>query len=139
MKIVFQKLTSNARIPSYAHPTDSGMDISSCEDVSILPRSHAKIQTGIRCKLPDGYELQVRPRSGLSSRGVVAMWGTVDTDYRGEIGVVLYNMTDEIYTVNIGDRISQLVIAPVCHADIEEGVVEVDTDRGGFGFGSTGL
>lgn len=138
MKIKFEPTDIQATIPKYAHASDSGMDIASCEGVIIPPNSHAKINTGIRAEIPEGYELQVRPRSGLSSLGIVAMFGTVDCGYRGEIGVQLYNLTQEPYTVNIGDRIAQLVLAPVTRAEIEKGMVFDGTDRGANGFGSTG-
>lgn len=138
MKIKFNPTDIQATIPKYAHDGDSGMDIASCEGVVIPPNYHVKIDTGIRAEIPEGYELQVRPRSGLSSRGIVAMFGTVDCGYRGEIGVTLYNFTAEPYTVSVGDRIAQLVLAPVIRAEIEQGMVFNNTSRGANGFGSTG-
>lgn len=138
-KLKFELTNDRATLPKYAHASDSGMDISSCEEVTILPNSHARIDTGVRAEIPDGYELQVRPRSGLSSRGIVAVFGTVDCGYRGEIGVTLYNLTQKPYAVNVGDRIAQLVLAPVTRADIEQGIVFDGTDRGTNGFGSTGV
>lgn len=141
MKIRFKRLSPNAVVPKYAHPGDSGMDICSIEDVSILPHSFAKIATGIAAVIPDGYEIQVRPRSGMQCvKGIVGAWGTVDTLYRGEIGVALYNHTDDAYDVHVGDRIAQLVLAPVVRAEIEEvSEIDTDTDRGTGGFGSTGV
>ena len=141
IKLKFKLLTPTAKLPRYAHAGDSGMDICSDEYRLILPHSFAKISTGIAAVIPDGYEIQVRPRSGMQCRkGIVGAFGTVDTGYRGEIGVALYNHTDSVYEVNRGDRIAQLVLAPVVRADIEEtdGLGE-ETERGANGFGSTGV
>lgn len=141
IKLKFKRLTDTAKMPKYAHDGDSGMDICADEYVLILPRSYAKISTGIAAVIPDGYEIQVRPRSGMQCiKGIVGAWGTVDTQYRGEIGVALYNHTDETYVVHRGDRIAQLVLAPVVRADIEEtDDLGEKTERGTAGFGSTGV
>ena len=141
MKLKFVKLSPDAVLPSYAHSCDSGMDIASVEAVTVWPRSFVKIRTGIAAIIPQGYELQVRPRSGLQCKhGIVAAWGTIDEGYRGDIGVALYNHTDAPFGVKVGDRIAQLVLAPVVHAEVEEaGLDELGvTDRGANGFGSTG-
>ena len=141
MKLKFKLLSHYAKLPCYKHSGDSGMDVCSIEDVAILPHSFAKIATGIAAEIPDGYEIQVRPRSGMQCvKGIVGAWGTVDSQYRGEICVALYNHTDYIYEVHSGDRIAQLVLAPVTHAEIEQ--VEwlyTNTERGTDGFGSTGV
>ena len=136
----FKKLSQTATLPKFAHETDSGMDVASSETVQIPPRSFRKVNTGLAAIIPEGYELQVRPRSGLQAkRGIVAGFGTVDQGYRGEIGVALYNHTDEPFAVNAGDRIAQLVLAPVIRPSIEETTADLDpTDRGTNGFGSTG-
>ena len=140
IKLKFKRLTNTAKLPAYAHEGDSGMDICADETVSILPNSFAKIHTSIAAVIPEGYEIQVRPRSGMQCvKGIVGAWGTVDEGYRGEIGVALYNHSNEVYTVNRGDRIAQLVLAPVVRADIEEtDDLGEDTERGTGGFGSTG-
>lgn len=140
LTIKFKKLTPEAKIPCYAHEADSGMDISSVEDVTILPRSFSLIKTGIAAAIPAGYEIQVRPRSGMQCRqGIVAGFGTVDQGYGGEIGVVLYNHTDDCYHVGKGDRIAQLVLARVDRpAVVETNDSLAETDRGTNGFGSTG-
>ena len=139
MKLKFKRLDKLTQIPSYSHSDDSGMDIRSNETVVLLPRTCKKIHTGIAAVIPSGYELQVRPRSGMCSRGIVAAWGTVDEGYRGEICVTLYNHTDANQFISTGDRIAQLVLAPVVHAEIEETEsLGVDTERGENGFGSTG-
>lgn len=140
LSLKFKKLSPDATLPKFAHENDSGMDVGACESVQILPRSFAKVNTGIAAVIPEGYELQVRPRSGLQcKRGIVAGFGTVDQGYRGEIGVALYNHSDEPFVVNVGDRIAQLVLAPVVRPVIEETTADLDpTDRGTDGFGSTG-
>ena len=139
IKLKFKRLTDTAKMPKYAHDGDSGMDICADEDVQILPHSYAKISTGIAAVMPDGYEIQVRPRSGMQCiKGIVGAWGTVDTQYRGEIGVALYNHTDETYVVHRGDRIAQLVILPYLTAEFEEAGELSATERGAGGFGSTG-
>lgn len=140
MEIKYKRLTPEAKMPRYAHANDSGMDVCANTLVEIPPRSHAKIPTGIAAGIPVGCELQVRPRSGLASKGIVAAFGTVDKDYTGEICVTLYNHTDEAYRVCVGDRIAQLVLAPVIHADVIEETGELgETERGANGFGSTGI
>lgn len=141
MKLKFKRLNDFAKIPAYAHEGDSGADICSTERIQILPHSFARIHTGLAAEIPHGYELQVRPRSGLQCvKGIVGAWGTVDEGYRGEIGVALYNHTDNPYLVEIGDRIAQLVLAPVIRAEIEETTdLDLKTKRGTGGFGSTGV
>jgi dUTP pyrophosphatase len=140
--VAFARLNPAAKIPAYAYPGDSGMDLSSCEKVTIRARSSAKIHTGIAAQLMPWCELQLRPRSGLSKLGIAAAFGTIDNGYRGEICVVLYNHTDNDFTVNIGDRIAQLVIAQVAQARIHEipadKLAATKTKRGDNGFGSTG-
>lgn len=141
IKIKFKKLTPTAQLPRYAHEGDSGMDICADETVGLTSMDYSVISTGIAAVIPNGYELQVRPRSGLAAKNaVVAAFGTVDTGYRGEIKVTLFNHGWNRYTVNRGDRIAQLVLAPVVRADIEEtdDICE-ETDRGTNGFGSTGV
>lgn len=140
IKLKFKKLTETARIPSYAHDGDSGMDICSDEDVMVHAHTFKKIRTGIAAIIPEGYELQVRPRSGLAAKqGVRTVFGTVDSGYRGDIGVTLFTCYNGI-EVHKGDRIAQLVLAPVVRADIEEtDDLGEDTERGTDGFGSTGV
>ena len=141
IKLKFKRLTDTAVLPRYAHAGDSGMDICADEDMWIHPQSFAKIHTGIAAIIPHGYEIQVRPRSGMQCvKGIVGAWGTVDEGYRGEIGVALYNHSRWTYHVCCGDRIAQLVLAPVVRADIEEtDDLGEQTERGTDGFGSTGV
>ena len=135
----------NAKAPTYATDGASGMDGymaswgGDSDMVTLYPGQRALAHLGIAAEIPPGYELQVRPRSGLAlKRGVVAMLGTIDSDYRGEISATLVNLGDEPYTLAIGDRVCQLVLAPVARARVE--VVETlgETGRGEGGFGHTG-
>ena len=142
--IKFFKLDERAKIPTRAHPTDSGMDICAIDDITIFESEVVTVKTGIGAIIPKGYELQIRPRSGLSSRGIWAAFGTVDEGYRGEIKVVVANVSlSEIevnkYRIHAGDRIAQLVLVPVVRPSIEEVEKPTDeTDRRENGFGSTG-
>ncbi len=130
-------------LPEYQTPHSAGMDLRAAisESVTIEPGQRGLISTGLRIALPVGYEAQVRPRSGLAiERGITVLNspGTIDADYRGTIKVVLINLGTEPFTVNYGDRIAQLVIAPISRAQWAA-VAEVDhTARGPGGFGSTG-
>lgn len=142
MTVAFKKLSPEAVLPAYAHPGDAGMDVCSVENLTVAPGGRALVRTGLAMALPPGYEAQVRPRSGLAlKRGVTVLNtpGTIDEGYRGEIGVILANFGDSDFVVEKGDRIAQMVIAPVTRAEVVE-VGEVDsTDRGAGGFGSTGV
>ncbi|HEX9699684.1 MAG TPA: dUTP diphosphatase [Acidobacteriota bacterium] len=130
-------------LPEYQTPGSSGMDLRAAlgEPVVIESGGRTLIPTGLRIEIPTGYEGQVRTRSGLAaSRGVAVLNapGTIDADYRGEVKVILINLGEDPVTIERGDRIAQLVIAPVAHVTIAE-VVEVgETTRGDGGFGSTG-
>ena len=117
------------------------MDLRSVEEVVLLPLERRLVPTGLRVAIPEGYEGQVRPRSGLAVRHGISMVntpGTIDSDYRGEIRVLLINLSDSIVQLEKGERIAQLVICPVVRAEIA--VVEQldETERGAGGFGSTG-
>lgn len=142
MTLKFKRIHPDATLPSYAHPGDAGMDVRSVDDLVIAPGSRALVHTGLVMMLPAGYEAQVRPRSGLAlKKGVTVLNtpGTIDEGYRGEVGVVLANFGEEDFTVAKGDKIAQIVVAPVTVAEIlETGDVD-ETDRGEGGFGSTGV
>lgn len=105
---------------------------------TVQPGETKKIPTGLKFKIPHGYEIQIRPRSGNTSKGLVAHFGTVDSDYRGEVMVIVHNNGHEPWVIEHGDRIAQGVLAPVTRAYFVSGVVDEDTDRGSGGFGSTG-
>lgn len=142
MTLGFKRIHPDAVLPSYAHEGDAGMDVRSVEDAEIAPGSRALVHTGLVMILPRGYEAQVRPRSGLALKHGVTVLntpGTIDEGYRGEVGVILANFGDAPFAVKRGDRIAQIVVAPVTRAEIVE-TDEVDgTERGGGGFGSTGV
>jgi dUTP pyrophosphatase len=132
------------RSPHYASEAAAGADLRAClsQAHTIGPRERASIPTGIRLAIPEGYEGQVRPRSGLAARHGVTVLnapGTIDADYRGEVRVLLLNTSDKPYTVRDGDRIAQLVIAPVVRARFVAADGELaHSERGEGGFGSTG-
>ena len=138
--IKFFKFDERAKIPTRAHPTDSGMDICSIEDVWLDAGQVKIISTGIGAVIPKGYELQVRPRSGLSSQGKWGCVGTIDEGYRGEIKAIIANLILKCgYKIFRGDRIAQLVLVPVVRPTIEECERPTEeTERGENGFGSTG-
>lgn len=131
-------------LPSYATPGSAGMDLrsASVEPVVISPGQRVLVPTGLVLEIPDGYEGQVRPRSGLALKHGISLVnspGTIDSDYRGEVMVIMINLGDDHFMINYGDRIAQLVVAPVIQAEIVEVVRVDDSDRGAGGFGSTGV
>ena len=141
MTLGFKRIHPDAVQPAYAHPSDAGMHVRSVEELVIPAGKRALVHTGLVVLLPPLYEAQVRPRSGLALKfGVTVLNtpGTIDSGYRGEIGVILANFGDADFIVKKGDKIAQLVIAPVTQPEVCE-VSEIDeTDRGAGGFGSTG-
>jgi len=142
MTLGFKRIHPEATLPAYAHANDAGMDVRSVEDVTIPPLGRALVHTGLVMELPPRYEAQVRPRSGLALKHGVTVLntpGTIDAGYRGEVGVILANFGDAPFAVKKGDKIAQLVIAPVTQPVVVE-VADVNaTDRGAGGFGSTGV
>ena len=128
-------------LPAYATPGAAGMDVVAAEDVTLAPGARHAVATGFSLAIPEGYEIQVRPRSGLALKHGITVPntpGTIDSDYRGELKVILINHGAEPFPVHRGDRIAQLVLAPVTLAVWLE-VAELDqTERGSGGFGSTG-
>ncbi len=130
-------------LPNYETEASAGMDLRANipEDMTLKPLERAIIKTGLFIELPVGYEAQVRPRSGLAAKNGVTVLnapGTIDADYRGEIGVILVNLSSEPFLVENGERIAQLVIAKHERADWNEVVALSETHRGAAGFGSTG-
>ncbi|MBR4121562.1 MAG: dUTP diphosphatase [Spirochaetales bacterium] len=140
-----QKLTEGARLPVYGSSQAAGADLCAClgnDTLVIDPHKWAMVPTGIAIALPVGFEAQVRPRSGLAAKKGITVLnspGTVDSDYRGEVRVILINHSDEPFVIKDGDRIAQMVIARHESASFE--VVESldETERGAGGFGSTGV
>ncbi|PLY01509.1 MAG: dUTP diphosphatase [Desulfuromonas sp.] len=137
------KLHPEARIPEYMTVHAAGMDVCALIETPVIlqPGERCLIPTGLAFAIPEGYEVQVRPRSGLAIKHGISMVnspGTIDADYRGEIRIILINHGREPFTVNSGDRIAQLVVAPVAQASLVEVKELDDTERGGGGFGHTG-
>ena len=128
-------------VPAYATAGAAGLDIVAAEEVTLAPGARAAVATGFAIAIPDGFEVQVRPRSGLALKhGITCLNtpGTIDCDYRGEIRVILVNLGDAPFAVARGERIAQLVPAPVRRATLEIVDALDDTVRGSGGFGSTG-
>lgn len=129
-------------VPAYATAHAAGMDVVSAEDLTLPPGGRHAVATGFAMAIPDGYEVQVRPRSGLALKHGISLPntpGTIDPDYRGELKIILINLGDQPFVIARGDRIAQLVAAPVQIASFAE-VEELDeTARGSGGFGSTGV
>ena len=135
---------SHHPLPQYATPLSAGMDLRANLDapVTLRPLERKLIPTGLRIALPEGYEAQVRPRSGLAlKKGITVLNtpGTVDADYRGEVGVILINLSQEDFVVEDGERIAQMVIARHEQAELVEASVLSETERGAGGFGHSGV
>ena len=129
-------------LPAYASAHAAGLDLVAAADVEIASMGRAVVPTGLAIALPEGFEAQVRPRSGLAARHGVTVLnapGTIDADYRGEVQVLLINLGAQPFSVSRGMRIAQLVIAPVVRANLVEAEALDGTARGAGGFGSTGL
>lgn len=143
MELKFKRLENGEGLPlpRYATAGAAAMDICAAEDQIIWSNTTIMVKTGFAVAIPEGYEVQVRPRSGLAAKYNITIAntpGTIDSDYRGEICVLLHNLGDSVFEVARGDRIAQLVLAPVTQANVIE-VDELDeTERGAGGFGSTG-
>ena len=128
-------------LPAYATSHAAGLDVVSAEDLTLAPGQRHAVATGFAIAIPHGYEVQVRPRSGLALKhGITCLNtpGTIDSDYRGEVKVILANLGSEPFEVRRGERIAQLVPAPVLQAEFAEVETLEETQRGGGGFGSTG-
>ena len=142
-KIQIKKLSITVSIPKYETPGSSGMDIAAHIEnaITINPGEKAIVSTGFSMAIPKGYEVQIRPRSGLAAKKNITVLntpGTIDADYRGEIKVILINLGKEKFIIKNGERIAQRVVCPVVQADLEEVKELPKTVRGLDGFGSTG-
>ena len=140
-KVLVLRLHEEAPLPLYATADAAGMDLFAAEEGNLLPGGRALIGTGIALQIPTGFEGQVRPRSGLAARHGVTVLnapGTIDSDYRGEIRVLLVNLGNEPFAVRSGDRIAQMIVAPVARADLVVAAQLAQTARGAGGFGHTG-
>ena len=141
MRIEVKRLDPDLPLPTYATAGAAGLDLRAAESVTLKPSHRILMPTGLSIALPDGYEAQVRPRSGLAVKHGVTVLnspGTIDCDYRGEIKIPLINLGTEDFVITRGDRIAQLVVAPVVRAELVELAELDDTTRAAQGFGSSG-
>tara|TARA_Y100000590_G_scaffold5293_1_gene7114 strand:+ start:4368 stop:4805 length:438 start_codon:yes stop_codon:yes gene_type:complete len=143
VKVLVKKLDPQVELPTYKTKGSSGMDLMAFvkEPIKITPKKSALISTGISLAMPNDVEIQIRPRSGLAAKSNISVLntpGTIDSDYRGEIKVILFNHGSEEFIVKNKDRIAQIVLVPIVKIDFEEVDNLPDTQRGVGGFGSTG-
>jgi len=139
-----RKKEEGVTLPQYESSGAAGMDIRAFldKDITVAPLGRARIPIGLFLEIPEGYEAQIRPRSGLAMHSGVTVLntpGTIDSDYRGELGVILINLGPEPFTIRNGDRIAQMIISPVVHVTVSEADKLSETERGIGGFGSTGI
>jgi len=142
VKLLIKKLHKNIILPEYKTDGSSGMDLMANveQTVKILPGEKKIISTGIMVAIPEQYEIQIRPRSGLAAKNGISILntpGTIDSDYRGEIKVILINLGKYTFEINKNDRIAQMIVCPVIKAELKEVESLPETIRGGGGFGST--
>ena len=143
VKVLIKKLSSEVKLPSYKTSGASGMDLMAFikTSVTIKPKTSCLIPTGLSMAFSENFEVQIRPRSGLAAKKNISILntpGTIDSDYRGEIKVIVYNHGNEDFVVNNNDRIAQMILTPVIKMELEETNELPDTLRGEGGFGSTG-
>jgi dUTP pyrophosphatase len=144
IEVAIQRLANGEGLPlpAYESAGAAGLDLRAAEAVSLRPSERALVATGFAIALPPGYEAQVRPRSGLAVKHGITVLnapGTIDSDYRGEIKVALINLGEDKFDIARGDRIAQMVIAPVSHVRLVESPALAGTARGSGGFGSSGV
>jgi dUTP pyrophosphatase len=142
MQVKIKLNSPDAKLPEYKTAGASGMDVCAVEDCTVWHEGGIKaVSTGLHFKIPEGYEIQVRPRSGLSLKGITVMNspGTVDSDYTGELKVIIANFGIEPFHVKKGDRIAQIILCPIIRAELQVVAELEQTERGSGGFGSTGL
>ena len=143
VKVLIKKLDSAVKLPSYKTNGASGMDLMAFikESIIVKPKTSSLISTGLSVAFSENYEIQIRPRSGLAVKNNISVLntpGTIDSDYRGEIKVIIYNHGDEEFIINNGDRIAQMILTTVIKMKLEETNDLPETVRGKGGFGSTG-
>ena len=143
VKILIKKTNKEVTTPKYKTDGSSGVDLSAFleKKVVIKPNSSELIPTGLQVAIPEEFEIQIRPRSGLAAKesiGVLNSPGTIDSDYRGELKIILFNHSNKDFIINNGDRIAQMVLVPILKMEFEEVDSLPDTVRGQGGFGSTG-
>ena len=142
-KVLIKKLDSAVQLPAYKSTGASGMDLMAFtkNPINVKPNSSSLIPTGLSVAFPENFEIQIRPRSGLAAKNNISVLntpGTIDSDYRGEIKVIIYNHSNKDFVINNGDRIAQMVFTPVIKMELEETNELPQTLRGNDGFGSTG-
>ena len=143
VKVLTKKLDPNVKLPEYKSDGASGMDLLAFikETINIKPKTSSLIPTGLSVAFSKNYEIQIRPRSGLAAKKNISVLntpGTIDSDYRGEIKIIIYNHGNTEFVINNGDRIAQMILSPVLKIDFEETNDLPETIRGEGGFGSTG-
>ena len=143
-KILIKRLSKNIPLPKYETEGSSGMDLAANieQAIEIKPGKSVIIPTGLALSIPKNYEIQIRPRSGLASKNQISVLntpGTIDADYRGELKVILINLSDKIFKIEKGLRVAQMVLCPVIKAVLKEVDELEETKRGSGGFGSTGV
>ena len=143
VKVLVKRLNSKVKLPEYKTSGSSGMDLMACLDspTKIAPNSVELIPTGLSIAIPEGLEIQIRPRSGLAAKsniGILNTPGTIDSDYRGELKIILFNHGNEDFIVNNNDRVAQMVLMPILKMELEEVDQLPESIRGSGGFGSTG-
>ena len=143
-EILIKRLSKNVPLPKYETDGSSGLDLAANIDIKIeiKPGETKIIPTGLFVGIPKNFEIQIRPRSGLAAKNQISVLntpGTIDADYRGELKVILINLSDKIFIVEKGLRIAQMVVCPVVRAELKEVETLNDTKRGSGGFGSTGV
>jgi len=143
VKVLIKKLNSKVQLPKYKTDGSSGMDLMAFTEnpINIRPQESALIPTGITIAIPENTEIQIRPRSGLAAKSNISVLntpGTIDSDYRGEIKIILFNHGKEEFIINNNDRVAQMILMPIIKAEFEEVEDLPKTLRGSGGFGSTG-
>ena len=143
VKVLIRKLSPEVKLPSYKSSGASGMDLMAFikSSITIKPKTSCIIPTGLTMAFAEDYEVQIRPRSGLAAKSNISVLntpGTIDSDYRGEIKVIIYNHGSENFIVNNNDRIAQMILAPILKMELQETDKLPETIRGEGGFGSTG-
>lgn len=139
MNLHIKKVHTNAKIPTFAHTTDAGMDFYTLESLTVAPMARAQVATGIAIQIPDGYVGLMWDKSGLShKKGLKTLGGVIDAGYRGEVFIGVINLSEEPITFEAGDKVAQLLIQKVEHPEIVEVVELTEADRGMGAFGSTG-
>ena len=143
-EILIKRLSKDVTLPKYETKGSSGLDLAANTDkqIKILPGKSEIIPTGLAVAIPKNFEIQIRPRSGLAAKNQISVLntpGTIDADYRGELKVILINLSDKVFVVEKGLRIAQMVLCPVVKATLKEVTELENTERGSGGFGSTGI